>query len=157
MRLVAATYSGNTGTDGQLPQVSLRNQKPQEMFPLSPARTAFIFAYFHCPSRTGAAFAVPLAAFELGLGPPRKTRSSETIGPISVSLRGWPRRHSCVACRLRPRLGTRHALVSCKRRVTLLRFCPIYSPLATHLFADRLGRTQTQDPPSKLADGAPSA
>jgi hypothetical protein len=55
------------------------------------------------------------------------------------------------------------ALVSCKRWVTLLRFCPIYSlptihySLASYGFADRLERTQTQDPPSKPEDGAPSA
>jgi hypothetical protein len=56
------------------------------------------------------------------------------------------------------------ALVSCKRCVTLLRFCPIYSPPTIHYslltcfpFADRLERTQTQDPPSKTGDGAPSA
>jgi hypothetical protein len=54
------------------------------------------------------------------------------------------------------------ALVS-SRWATLLRFCPIYSlptihdSLASHGFGDRLERTQTQDPPSKTEDGAPSA
>jgi hypothetical protein len=55
------------------------------------------------------------------------------------------------------------ALVSCKRWVTLLRFCPIYSPPTIHYslasmdLLNRLERTQTPDPPSKTEDGARSA
>src|SRR5579859_805764 len=66
---------------------------------------------------------------------------------------GWQRLYPRVACRWRPSLGTRHGPVSCKRWVTLLRFCPIYSLPTLHYSLARAAGNGVWGAPSSGHEG----